>query len=416
MTASSRYACTRRPFFAYPAAEGQCVERHSHRDAGLPAANRVAGGAHQCSRSALGLGAALNPRTPRQSSSSTPGASPRVLRLISLRSKTRWSSSVSRRSRPTKCALAPTQSVERLTVMHLPCDAARCSSSTGDRSCWNEEVRRSVRRQYGTQHVSFGLRPWHVHASVGVRGCDHASRRHKSSPGKRAKSDSPPMPPIPDKRSPGEWTQVGFASVLLMAACGWVTQLRRRWAHVSVAPVLLTAALASLQACSHDQLDAAAATGRDASVNERSDAAVAARPDAAAPYDRPETPGPCDQPDGPCHIPCNFDKSPLCPGTQRCVIGCEYGAVAQYCREPDTSALALGEKCTEPKSTCREGGCMQEPRGSDGARCTAFCVVDDDCPTDTHCVASNFSFGCEAGRQTFKEGLCRPLSVANPPP
>jgi hypothetical protein len=176
--------------------------------------------------------------------------------------------------------------------------------------------------------------------------------------------------------------------------------------RASAAGLLLTAALASQQACSSEAMRA----------NNRSDAAAAARPDAAAPYDQPETLGPCDQPDGPCRAACNFDKSPLCPGTQRCVINCESGSVAQYCREPDPSALALGEKCTQQNSSCREGGCMQEPRGSDGPHCTAFCVVDDDCPMATHCVASSFSFGCMAGRQTFQQGLCRPLAVAKLPP
>jgi hypothetical protein len=98
------------------------------------------------------------------------------------------------------------------------------------------------------------------------------------------------------------------------------------------------------------------------------------------------------------------------------VITCENGVVAQYCREPDPAAVALGELCTPSKFNCRAGGCMQEPRGSDGPRCTALCVVDEDCPTDTHCVASNFSYGCGSSRETFKEGLCRSLSVMGAPP
>lgn len=103
-------------------------------------------------------------------------------------------------------------------------------------------------------------------------------------------------------------------------------------------------------------------------------------------------------------------------GPQVCVIGCENGVVAQYCREPDPSALARGAPCTPTMLNCRAGGCVQEPRGTEGPRCTALCFVDKDCPTDTRCVASTFSFECQAGRQTFKEGLCRPLSVTGTPP
>lgn len=184
-----------------------------------------------------------------------------------------------------------------------------------------------------------------------------------------------------------------------------------------VARLLLMAALLSAQACSHDRLRAVPSDHPDAALaKDRPDAAAAAQTDAAAPYKPSETPGLCDQPDGPCRIPCDVDNSPLCAGTQVCVIQCEYGLVAQYCREPDPLALALGELCTSGRFNCRVGGCMQEPRGSDGPRCTALCVVDEDCPVDTHCVASTFSYGCEAGRQTFKEGLCRPLAVSGTPP
>ena len=187
---------------------------------------------------------------------------------------------------------------------------------------------------------------------------------------------------------------------------------------MKVARLLLPLALLSAQACSRDQPRRTPNDPPDAqTVDERPDAAAAARFDAGAPYNRPEPPGPCDQPDGPCRTPCNLNKSPLCAGTQVCVIGCEYGVVAQYCREPDPSALALGEMCMFGKVSCRAGGCMQEPRPTDGPRCTALCVVDEDCPADTHCVASTFSYVCgEAGQQIFKEGLCRSLSVAGTPP
>jgi hypothetical protein len=168
-----------------------------------------------------------------------------------------------------------------------------------------------------------------------------------------------------------------------------------------VVQLLLSLALLSAPACSADEL------------NDQPDAMAAARSDAAAPYDRPEPPDSCDQPDGPCRTPCNFDEAPLCPGTQVCVITCEYGVVAQYCREPNPSALAPGEMCMPGIHNCRAGGCMQEARAS-GPRCTSFCVVDEDCPTDTHCVASTFSFGCETGREVFEEGLCRALSIAAP--
>ena len=192
-----------------------------------------------------------------------------------------------------------------------------------------------------------------------------------------------------------------------------LTARLRRWTGAGAAGLLLMAALA----CSGSRPEVMRTRDRsDASVAAHPDAAAAARVDASGPNEQPETPGPCDQPDVPCRAACNLERSPLCPGTQRCVMGCESGSVAQYCREPDPSALALGESCFEQKASCREGGCMQEPSGAGGGRCTAFCVVDQDCPMDTHCVASSFSFWCMAGSHTFQQGLCRPISVAKQPP
>lgn len=178
-----------------------------------------------------------------------------------------------------------------------------------------------------------------------------------------------------------------------------------------VVRLLLPLAMLSAHACSADRINdhPDAMTAQD-----RPDAEAAARSDAAAPYDRPDTPSTCDQPDGPCRTPCNFDESQLCSGTQVCVIHCEYGVVTQYCREPDLSALAPREMCMVGKHNCRAGGCMQEA-GEAGPRCTSFCVRDEDCPANTRCVASSFSFACEQGRELFKEGLCRPLSVVGAP-